>query len=162
VTPRFARWLVRLYPPDWRQRYGEEFQALLQDGPGGLRALVNVLCSAIRERFVTPITSGLVMNQFPNSVISLSKKPSAFVPMAMSLTALAVVLGSLIKFGVVHESDEGSIAHIYQLLMVGQVPVLGYFLIRWLPRVPRQTLYVLALQIGAALAALAPVYLLGL
>lgn len=102
------------------------------------------------------------MNQFPNSVISLSKKPSAFVPMAMSLTALAVVLGSLIKFGVVHESDEGAIAHIYQLLMVGQAPVLGYFLIRWLPRVPRQTLYVLALQIGAALAALAPVYLLGL
>jgi hypothetical protein len=162
MTPRFARWLVRLYPRDWRERYGEEFEALLQDGPGGFRALVNVLCSALRERVVTPITLGVVMNQYPNSILSLSKKPSAFVPMAMSLTALAVVLGSIIMFGVVHEADEGAIAHIWQLLMAGQLPILAYFVIRWLPRVPRQTLYVLALQIGVALAALAPVYLLGL
>jgi hypothetical protein len=35
-------------------------------------------------------------------------------------------------------------------------------LIRWLPRVPRRTLFVLAVQIGAALAAMAPVYFLGL
>jgi hypothetical protein len=162
MTPRFARWLVRLYPRDWRERYAEEFEALLQESPGEFRALVNVLCSALRERVVTPITLGVVMNQYPNSILSLSKKPSAFVPMAMSLTALIVVLGSIIMFGVVHEADEGAIAHIWQLLMAGQLPILAYFVIRWLPRVPRQTLYVLALQIGVALAALAPVYLLGL
>jgi hypothetical protein len=46
--------------------------------------------------------------------------------------------------------------------MAGQVPIMGYFVIKWLPRVLRQTLYVLALQIGAALAAMAPVYFLGL
>jgi len=46
--------------------------------------------------------------------------------------------------------------------MAGQVPMLAYFVIRWLPRIPRQTLFVLALQIGLALAAMAPVYLLGL
>ena len=102
------------------------------------------------------------MNQYPNSLLSLSRKPSAFVPMAMSLTALAVVLGSIMMFGVVHEADEGAVAHIWQLLMAGQLPILAYFLIRWLPRVPRQTLYVLALQIGVALTALAPVYMLGL
>ena len=100
--------------------------------------------------------------QYPNSVFSLSKKPSAFVPMTMSLTALAVVLGSISMFGVIHEADEGANAHIWQLLMVGQLPILAYFVIRWLPRVPRQTLYVLALQVGAALVALAPVYFLGL
>jgi hypothetical protein len=102
------------------------------------------------------------MNQFPNSILALSRKPSAFVPMAMSLTALAVVLGSIVMFGVVHEADEGAIAHTWQLLMAGQLPILAYFVIRWLPRVPRQTLYVLALQIVLALAALAPVYFLGL
>jgi hypothetical protein len=117
VKPRFASWLVRLYPPDWRQRYGEEFEALLRDGPGGIRALINVLCSAIRERLVTPITVGVVMNQYPNSILSLSKKPSAFVPMTMSLTALAVVLGNIAMFGVVHEADEGAAAHLWQLLM---------------------------------------------
>ena len=84
------------------------------------------------------------------------------VPIAMSLTALAVVLCSIAIFGVVHEPDEGAVAHIWQLLMAGQVPMLAYFLIRWLPREPRATLYVLAMQIGAALAAMAPVYFLGL
>src|SRR5271154_6959268 len=100
MTPRFARWLVRLYPRDWRERYGEEFEALLQHGTGGFRSLVNVLCSALRERVVTPITSGVLMNQYPNSILTLSRKPSAFLPMAMSLTALAVVLGSISMFGV--------------------------------------------------------------
>jgi hypothetical protein len=120
-------------------------------------------CCALRERVVPESTMGVEMNQYPYSVLSLSKKPSAFVPMAMSVTALAVLLGSIAaSSGVVHDTDEGAIAHIWQLLMVGQVPILAFFVIRWLPRVPRQTLYVLALQIGAALAAMAPVYFLGL
>jgi hypothetical protein len=163
MTPRLARWLVRLYPRDWRERYGEEFDALLQDGSGGFRAVVNVLRSALSERVVPAATLGVVMHQYPNSVLSLSKKPSAFVPMVMSFTALAVLLGSIAaSSGVVRETDEGAIAHIWQLLMAGQLPIVAYFVIRWLPRVPRRTLYVLALQIGAALAALAPVYFLGL
>ena len=61
-----------------------------------------------------------------------------------------------------HEADEGATAHIWQLLMAGQLPFVAYFVVRWLPRVPRQAGCVLALQIGAALAALAPVYFLGL
>ena len=163
MTPRLARWLVRLYPRDWRERYGEEFAALLQDGSGGIRALLNVLWSALRERVVPTVALGVVMNQYPNSILSLSKKPSAFVPMAMSLTALAVLLGAIAaSSGAVRDSDEGAIAHVWQLLMAGQVPMLAYFVIRWLPRIPRQTLFVLALQIGLALAAMAPVYLLGL
>jgi hypothetical protein len=102
------------------------------------------------------------MNQSPASVFSLSRKPSAFVPMGMSLIALAVVLVHILAFGVAREADEGPTAHIWQLLMAGQLPILAYFLIRWLPRLPRHTLLVLAIQIAAALAAFAPVYFLGL
>jgi hypothetical protein len=103
------------------------------------------------------------MNQCPASILSLSRKPSAFVPVVMSVTALALLLGSIaVRSGVVRDSDEGAIAHTWQLLMTAQLPLLAYFVIRWLPRAPRQTLYVLALQIGAALAAVAPVYFLGL
>jgi len=162
MTPRFARWLVRFYPPEWRERYGEEFEALLRDSPGGFLALINVIWSALCERMALTQALGVAMLQYPNSILSLSKKPSAFVPMAMSLTALAVVLSSIAMYGVLHESDEGAIAHIWQLLMAGQLPILAYFVIRWLPRVPRQALYVMMLQIGAALAAMAPVYFLGL
>ena len=93
---------------------------------------------------------------------TLIKQPSAFLPVAMSLAALATVLVYLAMFGVVREPDEGTAAHIWQLLMAGQVPIVMFFAIKWLPQNPRQGLLILALQVGAALAALAPVYLLGL
>ncbi|TFG53224.1 MAG: hypothetical protein E4H37_03770 [Gemmatimonadales bacterium] len=82
---------------------------------------------------------------------SLIKRPSAVLPLVMSCAAL--VLGHAVLFGVVHEADEGTAAHIFQLLMAAQVPVVAYFAIKWLPRAPRQALQVLALQAGAAIVA---------
>ena len=92
----------------------------------------------------------------------LLKKPSAFGPVAMSLAALATVLGYIAAFGVVREPDEGTAAHIFQLLLVAQLPVVVFFALKWLPRTPRRALQVLALQACAGLAALAPVFFLNL
>ncbi len=89
---------------------------------------------------------------------SLMKQPSASLPIAMSLTALALVLGHAAMFGIVHETDEGTAAHIFQLLMVAQLPVIAFFAIKWLPKLPSPTLKILAIQFVAALAALASVY----
>jgi hypothetical protein len=94
--------------------------------------------------------------------ISTMKQSSAFIPVVMSLAALAIVLGHIAMFGAAREADEGTAAHLWQLLMAGQVPVVAFFAIKWLPRTPRQALPVLALQASAGLAALAPVYFLGL
>lgn len=88
------------------------------------------------------------------------KQLSALLPLAMSFAALAMVLAHAVIFGVVHEADEGTAAHIFQLLMVAQVPVVAFFALEWLPRAPRQTLQVLALQAGAAFAAIAAVVFL--
>ena len=85
------------------------------------------------------------------------KQPSAFLPVAMSLAALALMLGHAAIFGIVHEADEGTAAHIFQLLMAVQLPIIAYFALKWLPRAPRQALQILALQAGAALAAIASV-----
>ena len=90
------------------------------------------------------------------------KRPSAFLPVAMSLAALAVVLGHVAMFGAAREVDEGTAAHVWQLLMAGQIPIMAFFAIKWLPQSPRYALPVLALQGAAALVALAPVYFLGL
>ena len=90
------------------------------------------------------------------------KQPSAFLPVAMSLAALATVIVHVAMFGVTHEADEGTAAHIWQLLMAGQLPVILFFAIKWLPQTPRQAVLVLVLHAGAALAALAPVFLLKL
>lgn len=107
------------------------------------------------------------MTRDPRSFGSVLKHPSAFLPMAMSFTALFVLLcslayGLLIHRPLVREADEGAIAHIWQLLMGGQLPLLAFFAIKWLPRAPKSTLCVLAVQAGAALASMAPVYLLKL
>ena len=90
------------------------------------------------------------------------KKPSAFLPVAMSLAALAVVLIHVAIFGAARETDEGAAAHLWQLLMAAQLPLLAIFAIKWLPRNPRQALLVMALQAGAIVAALAPVFILHL
>lgn len=86
------------------------------------------------------------------------KLPSAFLPLAMSAAALGVVLGHVVIFGAAREADEGAATHLWQLLMAGQIPLIAYFAIKWLPRAPRSVLAVLALQVAALLAALAPVY----
>jgi hypothetical protein len=92
----------------------------------------------------------------------LLKKPSAFLPVAMSFAALAIVLAHVAIDGAAREADEGAAAHLWQLLMASQLPFLVIFAIRWLPRSPKQGLLVMALQASAAVAALAPVYFLNL
>jgi hypothetical protein len=80
-------------------------------------------------------------------------RPSAVAPVAMSVAALALVLGHVAVFGIVHETDEGTPAHLYQLLMAGQVPVIGYFALRYLPEAPARAMWVLLAQAAAAAAA---------
>jgi len=93
----------------------------------------------------------------------VATRVSAIAPIAMSLAALALLLLVLATgVGVAHDGDEGTAAHLWQLLMAGQLPVVGYFIVRWLPSAPHERLVVLAAQLGAGLAAAAPVFLLHL
>jgi hypothetical protein len=155
MNPTLARLLTRLYPRAWRERYGAEFEALLIAGRGDLQTSVNVICSAIRE-YIFP-TQGGSMDQPTRSFGAVIQQPSAFIPVAMSLTALTLVLVHIALFGAARQADEGPTAHLWQLLMAGQLPILAFFAVKWLPRAPRQTLYVLGLQAGAVLASIAPV-----
>jgi len=91
---------------------------------------------------------------------SLLRHPSAFVPLLLSVAALSVVLGALALHGPAPQPDEGAAAHLWQLLMAAQVPLMVVFAWKWLPQAPRQAALTLALQLGAALLALLPVYLL--
>jgi hypothetical protein len=89
---------------------------------------------------------------------STIKHPGAWLPLVMSFAALALVLGHVAMFGAVREEDEGTAAHIFQILMAAQVPIVAFFAIKWLPRTPKQALLILALQGVAILAAFAPVF----
>lgn len=87
------------------------------------------------------------------------KHPSAFLPVAMSLGALVTVLMFVALHGTAPQADEGTAAHIWQLLMAAQVPIVFFFAVKWLPRSPRQAVPILGLQVGAALVAAMPVLL---
>jgi len=94
--------------------------------------------------------------------LSLTKRPSAYLPVTMSLAALVLVLGYVAVYGYRTSSqsqDEGAAAHLFQLLMVLQAPIMLFFALKWLPREPRETLTVLALQFGAWCAALGTLFL---
>src|ERR1700733_9326620 len=127
MNPRLAHLLVRLYPRAWRERYGAEFEALLQDGDGSLRASANVIWSALYEHIVP--TQGGNMDPNPNSFRAILKQPSAFIPLAMSLAALGVLASAAIygilhgAGGIIRQPDEGTAAHLWQLLIAGQLPV---------------------------------------
>jgi len=89
---------------------------------------------------------------------TMIKYPSAFLPLLMSLTALGTVLSHIALFGIARETDEGTTAHIFQLLITAEIPVIAFFTIKWLPKFPRPTLEMLALQFMALIAAFSPVY----
>jgi len=79
---------------------------------------------------------------------SLFKQPSAWIPLAMSFVALAmiVVFVAINGFASSGNGDEGAPARIFQLIMIAQLPIAGYFAVKWLPKQPKQSLMVLAFQ----------------
>ena len=83
---------------------------------------------------------------------------SAWLPVATSIFLIALGLRHVAIYGLVREADEGTEAHLFQLLMPLQALVIAYFALRWLPRTPRLALGVLGIQIAAAGAVFAVVY----
>lgn len=89
-----------------------------------------------------------------------------FVPVAMSLAALALVIGHVAVYGITQQADIGAradesvAARLFQLLLVAQLPVIAYFALTRLPRRPIATIALLTLQASAGLAAVLLVILL--
>ena len=96
------------------------------------------------------------------TVRALMRHPTGYLPVVMSLGALAMIVWFVAVYGVVQQPDEGAQAHLWQFLVAGQVPLMAYFAFRWLPKAPRPALVVLALQAAAImLLAVAPLWALG-
>ncbi len=93
----------------------------------------------------TKTRKGITMN-------TLIKKPSAWIPLGMSASALLLVLGYVGLFGVQKSTgDESAVARLFQFLLAGQVPIVGYFGVKWFPKHQKQALQIIAAQILAAL-----------
>jgi hypothetical protein len=87
----------------------------------------------------------------------------AILPLLMTLTVVATGLVHAIQAGgFVREADEGTAAHLFQILMPAQIPIIAIFAATQLPRHLTWTRWILALQIGAAFALFAAVFSLRL
>jgi hypothetical protein len=96
------------------------------------------------------------------TVRMLLRQPAGYLPVAMSVGALAMIVWFVALHGVVHLPDEGAQAHLWQLLVAGQIPLIAYFAFRWLPSSGREALVVLAMQVAAVVVlAVAPLWALG-
>jgi MFS superfamily sulfate permease-like transporter len=90
--------------------------------------------------------------------VSPLRQWSAWLPIAISVFLIALGLRHAAIYGLGAEADEGTEAHLFQLLMPLQALVIAYFAVTWLPRAPRPALGVLALQLAAAAAVLVMVF----
>lgn len=83
---------------------------------------------------------------------------SGWLPIAIPVFLFLLGVRSVAINGFVRQADEGTEAHLFQLLMPVQLLVMGFFGLTWVPRSPRLALPVLALQLFAAATLLAALY----
>ena len=93
---------------------------------------------------------------------SVYRLPSALLPIGMSLAALGVVLADLARIHGGQSAGDGPAAYVFQILLVGQAPVVAFFAIKWLPRLPAEAMMMIGLQAGAAFLAMMPMVILDL
>lgn len=86
------------------------------------------------------------------------KHPSAWIPIAIPLIFFAYLVIHIAIFGIVREKDEGTGAHLFQLWLVLEPLMVGFFAVTWLPRAQKQALRILTLQIVAALLPISVVF----
>jgi hypothetical protein len=90
-----GRWLVRLYPADWRARFGEEFLDLLESRQLTLRAVVDVLRGALDAHLDPQLVGDPLLNpRLPTFTRQLG--------VAAMGSGLIVILGILSSMGVGH------------------------------------------------------------
>jgi hypothetical protein len=95
-----------------------------------------------------------------DTTLAVLRKPSALVPLLISLAALTLVVGHAALYGIVHEADEGAAAHIWQILIALDIPIAFASAMHWWNRARRQALALLGLLTATTLANFAAVYFL--
>jgi len=93
--------------------------------------------------------------------VEVGRKLSAWSPVAMSIAALVLCGVQVAMHGTRPVRDEDALVHLWQLLVLGQVPIIGFFAFRWSRACPRRGATVLVAQLLAVACALVPVHALG-
>lgn len=89
-------WLVRLYPRAWRERYSEEFEALLGDCLLSPLEMLDVVIGAL-DAWFHPISETSLIWRLADMDSKAHMKDLAFVAMTVTITAiLDIILMALV------------------------------------------------------------------
>jgi hypothetical protein len=91
-------------------------------------------------------------------VLNLLKRPTGFLPIAISVAFLVPLSIELLNGTLVRQPDEGTAAHLFQIFIPLQLVVIAWFAVTWLPKRAHCAAPVLGLQGFALLSVLAIVY----
>jgi hypothetical protein len=105
---RIAHLLTRLYPASWRARYGEEFEALLDDSSAGWPAVLDLLKGAIKMQFSVPTFPKLAL------ILSVSGLLTGLLVSAL-VTPIYVSEAIVYLEGNVPRSDRPAVEYLMQL-----------------------------------------------
>ncbi len=86
---------------------------------------------------------------------TLLRKPTGYLPLVTAVTATALMVGHLAIYGTIAQPDEGAAAHVFQFLVLAELPLIGLFGARWIPDSPRPALRVMAFQFVCAMVPVA-------
>jgi hypothetical protein len=78
------------------------------------------------------------------------RRPTAWLPFAVSLGALAFVLGYAAVSGSVAHQGERAPARLFQVLLLVDAVLIAVFAARWLPTMPKEATRIIAAQVLAA------------
>lgn len=81
------KWLIRLYPKKWRQRYGDEFLDILENRDISFREVIDVILNAMDARFLSLV----------ERIIDMKKKIRDI--LFGSIVARYLIIGSAIFIG---------------------------------------------------------------
>jgi hypothetical protein len=151
---RVLRAIYRLYPRWWWRRYGDELEALVEDAGAAWTTIANLAVGAL----VVRLGQRAPREPGPSTVRDLFWSPSGFAPVAMSAVALTAIAGHVLASGIAPQADEGTAAHLWQLLMAGQLPIVAWFALRRVPGRGRRAIAISAIHLGAIAAALFPIW----
>ena len=97
------------------------------------------------------------------NMLDLLKKPSAWVPILLSICIIGMEVVVLTFFATPQpEPDEGVAAHLFQLWLVLEAVLIPVFALKWLARFPIPALQIIALQALLVLVGCFPVFYLNL
>ena len=90
-----------------------------------------------------------------------SKQPNVLLPITMASIAPSIVLIFVGLDGITRKGSKGTAARIFQVLMLIQIPIVGFFAFNWIPHRPMRAIRVLGFQPVAGFSVIAAVSFFG-